>query len=287
MSERYLLVGDGLVAHTLAAFWPRPLIWHPPIVAPTLPERPLLIYPQHRWLIESLTLEHHAITELELLHERLGPIHRWHSMDFKMPVFGWLIAPSQLREALAQKAQTEATAPHTHRLIATGSQIPHDVPYQEYPGIRFSTEVSPSPTAAPHQLSCVWGSGRLRASLPHLSGANGGHQVHTGLYDGAHYAYHRAPLATNDMLLGESLLKLPPTLASGYNTTLTLLRSFKDSLSWDDFKKNALALARRQFQLSHTYHRSFTCRPAQHTMLAAFKSHTLMRWVIQQVLYVP
>lgn len=280
-----------MVAYTIAALWPSSLAWQIPPLAYVSSTRPLLIHHSNAWLIKLLNIQRTPIHNLTLFEEHIGHIHNWNCRSFGLDAFGWMINPDELIEKLSILAhQRSYTQPkNIYVIIATGHTVPEHIPFHETPGKPYQTlQKNTNLTQSQHDIHLHWQTQQMTAHLPSLVSSNSiaittTHTNHPS--QPTYHAYYRETSKSNHLLMGDSLLSIPPTLASGYNSCLQLIQLYcSHSITWNQFRSISQRHAKKQFTFSQRYHQIIVQKWMRGPMLASYKNKFIMNLIIQEVL---
>ena len=281
------LVGQGIVAHAIAALWPDDIDWDIPSPDILLPPRPLLIHASNHWLWQYIDIPKHSLNHCALYEQKLGHIHTWHSEDFAMEYFGWMVQPTDLLQALYARAicrRTQVAPKYT--CVATGYNLPGHIDYIQKNGQGFSTQAQIPSHYQEHTLCLTWESdGSTSATLPcGTSGMTIITSPSSSLTDAC--SYYRIFPHPDYCGLGDSLFAVPPTLASGFNTLLHIIyKQIQNPMSWKNFKHYAEKKASTIFAQSQYYHKILEHPTARGFLTSAAKNTTIMRYIIDRILY--
>ena len=287
------MVGQGLTACGLAALWPDPIAWDiPEDNNSSASSRPLLIHASNGWLWDVIDIPRHILTQLEVYDDKIGHIHTVYSHDCGMDFFGWIVDPQQLMRTLYHRALSRPrvlSEDVTCWFIATGRQLPDEVLYQEHPGLFFHVAIQPSSSCKDHTIMLTWSSqGKTTAGLPGVY--HQGVEVVTECKKNAdaqsYRSYYRTLMQEHYIAIGDSLMIVPPTLATGFNTLLQCIQRQRDNpMIWGDIKRYVEHKARRQHQRALRYHKFLGSAMWRGCMYAGLKNKQMMRFCIEDILY--
>lgn len=292
-NTHYEVIGSGMVAHTLAALWPHDISWaFKDQIIPTS-SKPLLIHHSNAWLLHHLAIKRTAVTHIQLFEENIGFVHSLQASSFNLEAFGWMINPKELMESLKCLIQTrENHSNHNDAFlfVATGPAIPQHIPYTETTGLSFTSIQSPPTTPIDeHSIVLHWMNEYISATLPATTAQMTPTTIttHTSPIpsDTSSQAYQRQATEAQHLLIGDSALRIPPTLASGYNTTLKFIKhAMNTRLNWRAMKDYSHKQSNAQLSHSQHYHRMLQQKWMRPSMTASFKNPHIMRHIIQETL---